>query len=405
MKRFLNTVFMLLTGVVLGWWLHGKQIASAPSQSSVVIPGSISPAQSAVPGVSAVFPIPPNEPGAATEKNGPATPVQRFRRLLNQQDFDEAVAYYDDTLALGENHRVLLKPVLENYLTHCIEHCREGVFIALVDSWLASHYDDITVLLLLAEYQRRQGFPEEAARVIHMAMTYAYKPNQQTRVTLALQHLVQSSDEYYSQRQQWIELLGFYELLDDIALREPEFGLRQAMIYRLLGETESAVELLLELQASDVGLDSQWTQNLESQLAETAADAGPEAVLTSAVPITKKGDHYLVEITLNEQQVVLMIDTGASVTSLSRSSFNRLASRDYDHLGWRLFNTANGIARGEVYSVNSLVLGNTRLNDIDLAVLDYESSPGMDGLLGMNVLRNYRFEIDQDKQLLHLRAR
>jgi hypothetical protein len=36
---------------------------------------------------------------------------------------------------------------------------------------------------------------------------------------------------------------------------------------------------------------------------------------------------------------------------------------------------------------------------------DFEPSDGLDGLLGMNVLRNYRFEIDQDKEFLYLSPR
>ena len=43
--------------------------------------------------------------------------------------------------------------------------------------------------------------------------------------------------------------------------------------------------------------------------------------------------------------------------------------------------------------------------DTPIAVLDFESGNGVDGLLGMNVLRNYRFEIDQDRDLLRMSPR
>ena len=45
------------------------------------------------------------------------------------------------------------------------------------------------------------------------------------------------------------------------------------------------------------------------------------------------------------------------------------------------------------------------IEGVDVAILDYNSRDGVDGLLGMNVLRNYRFEIDQDLALLYLRPR
>ena len=63
------------------------------------------------------------------------------------------------------------------------------------------------------------------------------------------------------------------------------------------------------------------------------------------------------------------------------------------------------MTRGEVYQAESIALGNTRLSAVEIAVLDYESPAGVDGLLGMNVLRNYRFQIDQDENVLYLRPR
>jgi hypothetical protein len=50
-------------------------------------------------------------------------------------------------------------------------------------------------------------------------------------------------------------------------------------------------------------------------------------------------------------------------------------------------------------------LGEIKILDLEIAVLDFEPSDGLDGLLGMNVLRNYRFEIDQDKEILFMSPR
>jgi len=66
---------------------------------------------------------------------------------------------------------------------------------------------------------------------------------------------------------------------------------------------------------------------------------------------------------------------------------------------------ANGLTQGEIYRVASISMGDARVDNLDIAVLDYEPPAGVDGLLGMNVLRNYRFEIDQDRELLYLRPR
>ena len=51
------------------------------------------------------------------------------------------------------------------------------------------------------------------------------------------------------------------------------------------------------------------------------------------------------------------------------------------------------------------VNGEQVLQNVDIAVLDFRPRGGVDGLLGMNVLRHYRFEIDQDRDVLRLQRR
>lgn len=404
MKRPLYSVALLLAGVALGWWLHGRVTPVALAPLSNPPANSILLEPDRTPEAALRQPTVPGNPRSGPVEGDPVPSAQRFRELLERQEFDQAIALYERATDPGDANQLALRPVLEGYLNACLRHCRAGVFVALVDAWLASYYEDIPVLLLLAEYQRLQGYPEEAAKVLYMAMTYAYQPDQRERVTLATRQLVASTDQYLSQEQRWIELAGFYESLEATALGEPEFRLRQAAIYRILGEQERARSVLLALRSSDSGIDPQWTRSLELQLAEISPE--PEAPRADAIPVTSLGDHYLVEVTLNDRErVLLVIDTGASITSLSRASFSGLSSGNFTRGDARLFNTANGLARGEVYRAASLALGDNHMEGVELAVLDYEAPPGVDGLLGMNVLRNYHFEIDQEKNLLYLRRR
>ena len=411
MKRTLTCAFIFFTGTLLGWWLHGLQFSGDYKTQPVAAMGSAHPPEQNAPDKEFVLPpvgeAPEVEPSTDYVFDNAAI-LQRFRQLLDQQDFERAVAFYENMLRNDDEYQTLLRPALMAYSEDCRQHCSQGVFVALAHNWLASYYDDIPMLLQLAVYQQQQGFYEEAANVLNQAMTYAYTPNQREQVVLVLRQLVKSTDAYLSEQQRWVELLGFYEYLDVVTLSEPAFKLRQASIYQLLDETENARKLLLALRASDDGLTPQWTQAVHDQLGKIAITAEPESdrVATNAIPLSRRGDHYLIQAILNDrQQVVLMIDTGASVTTLSRSSFARLGSDQFSHLGSRLFNTANGLAKGEMFRADSIVLGVNRIDDVDIAILDYDTAEGTDGLLGMNVLRNYDFEIDREKGLLYLRPR
>ena len=372
---------------LFGWWLRGSQPAvvaiDAPQRpSQVAAHGDRSP-QVGQPQWGSPFQSAPPPPE-------PTDPLRLLRQLLEAQDFPRAVALYEQVMQVDGELGGQLRQEIHSYLQACLEQCAAGVFVDLAEAWLGSYYEDVPVLLMLAQYQRRQGYPEEAATVLQLAMTYAYQPAQRDPVKAALRQLVTATDDDLSQQQRWIELVGFYELLDSIALSEPHYVLRQATLYRMLGEPGRARSLLLGLQASDDRLDPQWTQAVEVQLAAASPEPESPVAPLHSVPVVQHGDHYLVTAAVNgREQVCLMIDTGASVTSLSRESFETLGLANFDYQGSRLFNTANGLAQGEVYRAASLSLGRARMNDIDVAVLDFDAPPGADGLLGMNVLRNF----------------
>ena len=64
--------------------------------------------------------------------------------------------------------------------------------------------------------------------------------------------------------------------------------------------------------------------------------------------------------------------------------------------------TASGVIMGTVYSVTELRLGPYAMKNTQIAVLDFDVSRNIDGLLGMNVLGQFRFQIDQENARLLL---
>jgi clan AA aspartic protease (TIGR02281 family) len=291
------------------------------------------------------------------------------------------------------------------YLDAAIKQERNDSFMALVDSYLSRYYDDIDVLILLAKFQALQGYPDEAVRVLQMASVYAYQPAERKRVSVELLALVENTDKSLSQQQRWSELLSFYRLLESIDLSRPEYQLREAVVYIELGESFMARNLLLPLE-NDAQLGKR-ASDLLALIASQSGDPVEQTATMESIPLTRRGNHYLIKATLNNvSEVTLMIDTGASITSLSQKTFSALINEsNYNSLGSRLFNTANGVTKGEVYRSDKLNLGNNILEDVSLAVLDFQQREGVDGLLGMNVLQNFRFEIDQDEEVLYLQRR
>ena len=403
---------LLLVGVVLGWLLHDAIPTGSLTQNpapSISIPA---PAPAILP--SRYFSASPQSDSPSrreqppSQMSEPAAPpsADRFRQLLVAQKFEVALSYYEQALSLDDAYQLALKPILEQYLMFCLEQCSNGVFVEVVNVWLGTYYQDTQVLLLLAEHQRLQHQPEEAASTLQLAATYAYQTEHEDAVNVAVLRLVQVTDDTLSRQESWVELLGFYEYLETIDLGTREFLLREAILYRVLGETQRSQKLLLTLQQRDNKSNTVWTATLDQELSRISPQLEKPDRPGHAVAVIARGDHFLVEVTLNRMSTVkLLIDTGASLTTLSHSSFADLPQANLNYRGSRMFNTAGGLTRGHIYRASSIELGEMQLNDIDIAVIDYPSGSNVDGLLGMNVLRNYRFEIDQDDKLLRLQPR
>lgn len=391
-----SVVFIL--GVVSGWWYRG--LTSPAKRSSVVriIEGPPRPLTN---------PAPPSSVTVQTE------PVPQeiddkgtLNQMLVEQRFRDATAYYYQSVDADLESKARLRPTVDAYLQHCFRNCESETFLNLVDAWLATFYDDVPVLIALAEFQENQGQPEAAANTLLLARTYAFPADDRSAVQQALDRLTQRTDERLAGEQRWVELLGYYEFLAAIDFTASRFELRRALLYRRLGEHVRATELLTALKTADDGSNPQLTAAIDRNIAETTEETKAVKDLSHAIPLERRGNGYLVNITLNDRgSLKLLVDTGASMTAISRETFRRLYQPDFRLVGTQLFNTANGYTRGNVYRASALNLGHERLNDIDVAVLDLQTLGDIDGLFGMNVLREFHFEIDHATGVMYLRRR
>jgi len=107
--------------------------------------------------------------------------------------------------------------------------------------------------------------------------------------------------------------------------------------------------------------------------------------------------HFYVAGQINGQAVTFMVDTGASTVSVSTDLAKRLglpAGRQIQ------VGTANGVAVGEEITGQTVTLGDLRIRDVRIVVLDGLSD---EALLGQNVLRH--LEVVQTSERMSLKPR
>jgi aspartyl protease family protein len=108
--------------------------------------------------------------------------------------------------------------------------------------------------------------------------------------------------------------------------------------------------------------------------------------------------HFVTSGAINGRPVKFLVDTGATLITLSRAEATRIG---LDYGGGRptQTQTANGVGHGWRVSLDSVRVGDVTVRDVDAIVLDNDTPPV--GLLGMSFLG--RFDLQQRGSTLVLR--
>lgn len=94
--------------------------------------------------------------------------------------------------------------------------------------------------------------------------------------------------------------------------------------------------------------------------------------------------HHIAEFRMNGKKVTAMVDTGASVVTLSRKTARKIGIRPAKADYTVQFNTANGVVKAAVVTIDRIKIGKIQLRNVKAAVLP-------DGVLASKTLLGMSF--------------
>ena len=332
--------------------------------------------------------------------------LEVFSTSLLAADYSRALLQYQDMASASNVEVAQAKSELLAHLDHLLKNSSVQQFVDLTDQYLSIYYDDVDVLLYLARFNYSLGDMMEASAVYRLINSYAYSAEQIRKLRQSVGVFIGEVDVYYTASSDFYELITIYTELDSNGLLQPRHQLAFAKVYLSQGNTLGAMALLKRLKnQSEVASSVRVLMN-EIELKEEEEIVPVERSYSDQIALKPHGNQFSLDLNIDGSMVDLLIDTGASMTTISQQQFQRSFMRDdFIFVEQRLFNTANGIAKGAVYRVNSVELGGFILRDVHIAVLDFDLAGQLGGLLGMNVLGQFHFQIDQNNSRLLLSER
>lgn len=330
------------------------------------------------------------------------TLLKYFTQALADEDYRLASEHISQAEILEQSLATKLKSV---WITDIEKLLTEKKFLLVenaINAFFEYKFDDIDFLTLKVKLYLAQEDFATAIKHAYDIQYYLFEslPQQQSIETardIAAARINQLADS-----SKWLELI---ELIEKIQTYDPPFDFYQwhlAVALFQLGEYEQALTQLSSLtsRSNYVKNAQELSKTIEQTLAFQESD-------TITIPLTAIGEHFTVTAIANDEiPLALLIDTGASITTISQQKYEDIAANtDVQYITTKNFNTAGGKVNSHVYALAQFEINGIVLENFQVSVNENFSDRHHDGLLGMNFLNQFDFHLDQNNHQLHLSAK
>ena len=375
----LNITFWLLVGLILGWSLHAWQSGEKELPAEPV---------------AATEPTP--EVPAQSSESAQADDSASFQARLARGEVGQTLALYRETRNQDPARAVAMRTALLNRARQLMAQKKPDQAGAILSGYLEIESYDPGALLLRARLDTRRDKYEQALVNALDAKIYDRENTVTESADQVISQITSTWRERLTREKKWHKLGDMYHLLIEKDGDRPEY------YYELAGAQYRAGSYYDGLGSLNRILhDPEWGAKARklSRLVEQLMQLGEGA----PIELTRAGNGYLIEARVNGRRADLLLDTGASISIVRRQFADTIGLSAEDGKKTR-FNAVGSQVEVTIVNARSFRVGNVAFEDMALGIAEMPETFSADGLLGMDFLGNFEFSIDQDNEVLNLKA-
>ena len=133
-----------------------------------------------------------------------------------------------------------------------------------------------------------------------------------------------------------------------------------------------------------------------------SAPISKETVLTTKIPLKQAGRLFLIEATVDGQKGNFVFDTGATRLVLNKTYFRSYAVKPRSSSGITGSSQQSGETRVKELRIGDLILENLKADVTGLGQIENQRQVKILGLIGMEILKDFKLGIDLRSQSLEL---
>jgi len=306
--------------------------------------------------------------------------------LLTQNHFYDALDFY---LEANSEESEAYRIRMEDYLINLIK-VDVAKALKYMEVFLDNVPDSKIVKLMIETYIIQGDFSKAIALIIRTKENYSSEVEDKG-LSKQLKSTAKQYMDLLSKHESYGELIAFLEDMIAYDSTDSFYTFHLAQLYMRLDKTSEASVLLEELQYDEV-----YAQNVKTLLQTIDIEEEGETY-EYTISLQRHGDHFTVKVFLDGSEFNLMLDTGATYIFIDEDKASMLEVLRDD----LVLQTAGNEISAKLCQVSTLRIGNLQLANIKVTVAPFKRQD-IDGLLGMNFLKQFKFFIDQDEGMLHL---